>query len=130
VGEGRRGVVAKVSGPIVVAKGVEGVELGEVVYVGEERLLGEVVRVSAESFTVQVYEDTEGLRPGEPVEATGRLLTAELGPGLLAAVFDGIQRPLSEVAKVSGPFVRRGVRVNALPRNARWRARGRRARGA
>jgi V/A-type H+-transporting ATPase subunit A len=120
VSEGRRGVVAKVSGPIVVAKGVEGVELGEVVYVGEERLLGEVVRVSAESFTVQVYEDTEGLRPGEPVEATGRLLTAELGPGLLAAVFDGIQRPLSEVAKVSGPFVRRGVRVNALPRNARW----------
>jgi len=116
----RKGVVIKVSGPIVVAKGVEDVELGEVVYVGNDQLLGEVVRVSTGGFTVQVYEDTGGLRPGEPVVATGRLLTAELGPGLLTTVFDGTQRPLIEVAEVSGPFVKRGVRVNALSRKAKW----------
>jgi len=116
----RKGVVIKVSGPIVVAKGVEDVELGEVVYVGNDQLLGEVVRVSTGGFTVQVYEDTGGLRPGEPVAATGRLLTAELGPGLLTTVFDGTQRPLIEVAEVSGPFVKRGVRVNALSRKAKW----------
>lgn len=116
----RKGVVIKVSGPIVVAKGVEDVELGEVVYVGNDQLLGEVVRVSTGGFTVQVYENTGGLRPGEPVVATGRLLTAELGPGLLTTVFDGTQRPLIEVAEVSGPFVKRGVRVNALSRKAKW----------
>jgi len=87
---------------------------------GNDQLLGEVVRVSTGGFTVQVYEDTGGLRPGEPVAATGRLLTAELGPGLLTTVFDGTQRPLIEVAEVSGPFVKRGVRVNALSRKAKW----------
>lgn len=120
MGGERRGRVARVAGPIVEAKGVEDVELGEVVYVGEEQLLGEVVRVAAGAFTVQVYEDTSGLRPGEPVVATGKLLTAELGPGLLAKVFDGIQRPLSGILELTGPFIKRGVRLNALPRSARW----------
>jgi V/A-type H+-transporting ATPase subunit A len=116
----RKGFIVRISGPVVFAKGVEDIKLGEVVYVGEEGLLGEVVRVSRDYFAIQVYEDTSGLRPKEPVTATGKLLVAELGPGLLGRVFDGVQRPLEDIAALVGPFVRRGVKVPSLPRNKRW----------
>jgi len=111
--------VYSVSGPVVAVKGT-GVSIGEVVYVGEEGLIGEVVRVAGNTFTVQVYESTSGLRPGEPVYTTGKLLTAELGPGLMGEIFDGVQRPLEEVLKLTGSFVRRGARVNALDRYKKW----------
>lgn len=116
----RKGYIAKVSGPVVIAKGISDIKMGEVVYVGNEGLLGEVVRVSQDSFAVQVYEDTSGLRPKEPVTATGKLLVAELGPGLMGRVFDGVQRPLKSIEELVGPFVKRGVKVNPLPRNVKW----------
>lgn len=116
----RKGYVISVSGPVVAAKGIPDIKIGEVVYVGEERLLGEVVRVSQERFMVQVYEDTSGLKPKEPVFASGKLLVAELGPGLMSTVFDGVQRPLKTILELMGPFVRRGAKVNALPRDKKW----------
>ena len=116
----RKGFIERISGPVVIAKGIKDIKLGEVVEVGYERLIGEVVRVSEEYFTIQVYESTSGIRPGEPVYATGKMLVAELGPGLLARIFDGVQRPLEEILKRVGPFIRRGVKVNALPRDVKW----------
>ncbi len=116
----REGFIERISGPVVIAKGIKDIKLGEVVEVGYERLIGEVVRVSEEYFTIQVYESTSGIRPGEPVYATGKMLVAELGPGLLARIFDGVQRPLEEILKRVGPFIRRGVKVNALPRDVKW----------
>lgn len=109
-----------IGGPVVIAKGASDVKIGEVVYVGKEGLVGEVVRVSGEHFTIQVYESTSGIRPGEPVYTSGKLLVAELGPGLMSSIYDGIQRPLDEVLKVTGPFIKRGVKVNALPRDKKW----------
>jgi len=114
------GYIVGISGPVVVAKGLPHVKMGEVVYVGEEQLVGEVVRVSSDSFTIQVYEDTSGLKPKEPVITTRKLLVAELGPGLMSRTFDGVGRPLEEIRKLVGDFVRRGVRVNTLPRDVKW----------
>ncbi len=117
---GRKGYIARVSGPVVTVKGLEDVKMGEVVYVGEEELIGEVVRISSDFFIAQVYEDTSGVRPKEPVVATGKLLVAELGPGLMSRTFDGIQRPLRDIRELIGDFVQRGVKVSALPRNKKW----------
>ncbi|RLE62864.1 MAG: V-type ATP synthase subunit A [Thermoprotei archaeon] len=114
------GYIVGISGPVVVAKGLPHVKMGEVVYVGKEQLVGEVVRVSSDSFTIQVYEDTSGLKPKEPVITTRKLLVAELGPGLMSRTFDGVGRPLEEIRKLVGDFVRRGVRVNTLPRDVKW----------
>ena len=116
----RKGSIEKISGPVVIARGIPDIRIGEVVEVGEERLIGEVVRVSEGFFTIQVYENTSGIKPGEPVIGTGKLLTAELGPGLMSRVFDGIQRPLKDIMELIGPFVRRGIKVNILPRNVKW----------
>ncbi|RLE71158.1 MAG: V-type ATP synthase subunit A [Thermoprotei archaeon] len=116
----RKGVIDRVSGPLVVCSGIRGVAIGEIVEVGSEGLIGEVVRVIGDRFFVQVYESTSGLKPGEGVVATGRRLTAELGPGLLGSIFDGIQRPLPELLKLSGPFIGRGFKLNALPRDRKW----------
>ena len=116
----RRGVIERVSGPLVVCSGIAGVTLGEIVEVGSDRLIGEVVRVIGKRFFVQVYENTSGLKPGEEVTATGKRLVAELGPGLLGSIFDGLQRPLPELLKLSGPFIKRGFKLNALPRNRKW----------
>jgi len=118
--EKRKGYIERISGTVVVARGIKDVKIGEVVYVGYDRLIGEVVRIQQDSFVIQVYEPTGGLSPKEPVYGTGQLLSAELGPGLLTSVFDGIERPLYEVLQKVGPFVKRGVRVNALPRDKRW----------
>ncbi len=116
----RIGSIASISGPVVTAKGIPDIKIGEVAFVGEERLLGEVVRVARDHFIVQVYEDTGGVKPGEPVYASGKLLVAELGPGLMSSVFDGVQRPLNVILEETGPFIRRGVKVNALPRDKKW----------
>ncbi len=116
----RKGYIAKISGPVVIGKGINDIKLGEVVYVGNEGLLGEVVRVSQDYFAVQVYEDTSGLRPREPIVGTGKLLVAELGPGLMSSVYDGVQRPLESIRELVGPFVKRGVKVNPLSREKRW----------
>ncbi|HEY7513210.1 MAG TPA: V-type ATP synthase subunit A [Vicinamibacteria bacterium] len=114
------GSVVKVSGPTVVARGLERASLYELVRVGEERLVGEIIRIRAGLATIQVYEETAGLGLGEPVVAGGEPLTVELGPGLLGQVFDGIERPLPALADASGDFIRRGIAHPALDRERRW----------
>ena len=114
------GSVVKISGPAVVARGLEGASLYEVVRVGGERLVGEIIRIQGGLATIQVYEETAGLGLGEPVVATEAPLVVELGPGLLGQTFDGIQRPLSALALLSGDFIRRGIAHPALDREKRW----------
>jgi V/A-type H+-transporting ATPase subunit A len=117
----KTGEIERITGSVITAKGLTGVYMGEVVNVGSEGLVGEVIRVSEENFTMQVYEPTTGLKPGEQVIATGRRLVAELGPGLLMNVLDGIERPLDVILKRQGPFLTRGIKINTLPRNKKWR---------
>lgn len=112
--------ITAVNGPVVIALGAERVAMLELVQVGEERLLGEVIRLEGEQATIQVYEDTSGLAPGMPVYGTGLPLSAELGPGLLGQVFDGVQRPLEAIKERTGAFIQRGVQVEALDRSVRW----------
>ncbi len=114
------GKIRRISGPLVVAEGMSGSMVYEVVYVGEERLIGEIIGLHGDHAYIQVYEDTSGLEVGEPVEGSGSLLFAELGPGIVGKVFDGLQRPLSVIGSLIGPFVKRGVKVPALPRDVKW----------
>ncbi len=114
------GKIYRISGALVVAKGLEGVRMNEVVRVGEERLVGEVIRIAEDFAFIQVYEDTSGLRVGEVVERTGESLAVELGPGLLGQAFDGIQRPLDQIRALKGDFIERGVDIPALPRDKKW----------
>ena len=117
----KKGKLSRISGPVVSAKGMQGVKMYELVKVGEEKLLGEVIKLVGETATIQVYEDTAGLKPGEPVEPTGNPLVVELGPGLLKSIYDGIQRPLSEIAAVTkSPFIPRGVYVPAIDKEKKW----------
>jgi len=116
----RMGEIIKISGTVVVGKGIPDIEIGEVSEVGEERLIGEVIRIFEDKFAVQVYEPTSGLKPGDPIFGTGKKLVAELGPGLLNNIFDGIGRPLEELIKLSGPFIRRGIKLNTLSRDRKW----------
>ena len=114
------GRLVRIAGPTVAIEGLEAAALNEIVYVGEERLLAEVIRIEGGVATAQVYEETAGLALGEPAEATGEPLAVELGPGLLGEVFDGVQRPLARLAGAQGDFVGRGVRLPALDRARRF----------
>jgi V/A-type H+-transporting ATPase subunit A len=116
----RIGKIIRISGPVVQAEGALGFEMHELVMVGNEELIGEVVRIEGDIITVQVYEDTVGLKVGEPVKGSGMPLSVELGPGLIQNIFDGIQRPLTIIREVTGDFVRRGVKTTALPRDKKW----------
>ncbi len=113
------GKLKKISGPVVVAEEMAGSQINEVVTVGNEKLMGEIISLKGSDASIQVYEDTTGLKPGEPVVPSGNPLTVELGPGLLSGVFDGIQRPLSVLSE-SGSFIQRGVSINSLDRKAKW----------
>ncbi|MCX8163121.1 MAG: V-type ATP synthase subunit A [Candidatus Micrarchaeota archaeon] len=115
------GKLIKISGPVVVAEGMLGSAMYDVVLVGEEKLTGEIIKIEGERATIQVYEDTSGLKPGEIVESTNQPLAVELGPGLLTSIYDGIQRPLEQIAKKSSShFIFRGVNVPALDRTKKW----------
>jgi V/A-type H+-transporting ATPase subunit A len=114
------GAITRIAGPVVAATGLEDVRLYDVVRVGQLGLIGEVIRLSGDRATVQVYEDTSGLKIGEPVLGTGAPLVAELGPGLLGRVYDGLQRPLEDLALASGHFLERGVAAAPLPCEKRW----------
>lgn len=116
----RFGIIKKVVGPVVFAENMENITMYEMVKVGLDRIIGEVIRIEGDDAVIQVYEDTTGVSPGEPVEPTGALLSVELGPGLLNQIFDGIQRPLIFLEKESGFFIRRGIYPDALPRNKKW----------
>ncbi|MBI2358128.1 MAG: V-type ATP synthase subunit A [Deltaproteobacteria bacterium] len=115
------GRLCRIAGPVVVADGMRGARIGDVALVGEARLIAEIIRLEGDRATLQVYEDTIGLRFGEPVVSTAEPLMAELGPGLLAGIFDGLQRPLPEIQKQAGPFIPKGAALPALPRAMRWR---------
>lgn len=114
------GRILKVSGPLVVAEGMSTSRMYDVVKVSEKRLVGEIIGLEGERASIQVYEDTGGIGPGEPVYPTHEPLSVELGPGLIEAIYDGIQRPLSEISEKTGAFITRGVEVPALSRTRKW----------
>ncbi|MFN3466897.1 MAG: V-type ATP synthase subunit A, partial [Candidatus Brocadiales bacterium] len=115
-----KGKIIKISGPAVIADGMTGAKMNDMVRVGNLGLIGEIIRLDGDTAFIQVYEDTSGLFIGEHVESTEEPLIVELGPGLLGAVFDGIQRPLDVVEKQCGFFVSRGLIVNKLDRKRAW----------
>lgn len=115
------GVIRRINGSFVVAEGPRGARTGDAVYIGELKLIGEVIRISGDLVSLQCYEDTSGLRPGEPVIGTGAPLMAELGPGLIGEIFDGLERSETELWKLTGPFIRRGVKIAPLRRDKKWR---------
>lgn len=113
--------IIKVAGPLVVAKGMRGAKMFEVVRVANEKLVGEVIELKGDEASIQVYEETSGVRPGEPVELTGQTLSVELAPGLLTSIFDGIQRPLQLIEEqAKSPYITRGIDVPALDRTKTW----------
>ena len=110
------GIITKVSGPLVVAEGLADANVSDVVRVGSQRLIGEILNMTGDSASIQVYEETSGLGPGAEVVTTGLPLSVELGPGMLENIYDGIQRPLPEIRALTGETITRGVQVSALNR--------------
>ena len=115
-----QGKVVKVSGPLVIASGMEEANMFDVVHVGEQGLIGEIIEMRGDRASIQVYEETAGLGPGAPVVSTGAPLSVELGPGLIETMYDGIQRPLEEMVAAVGPNITRGIKVPALSRSKKW----------
>ena len=116
----RTGIIYGINGPVVYLKGNTGFKMAEMVYVGKEKLVGEVISLTTDTTTVQVYEETTGMKPGEEVIATGDAISVTLAPGILNNIFDGIERPLSEIAKNSGKYINRGVSVDSLDTSKLW----------
>lgn len=114
------GVIKKVAGPLVIASGMRDANMFDVVRVSEQRLIGEIIEMHGDEASIQVYEETSGLGPGEPVESMEVPMSVELGPGLITSIYDGIQRPLDDIMKVSGNNLKRGVEVPSLKRNLKW----------
>lgn len=115
-----KGVIKKVAGPLVIAQGMRDANMFDVVRVSEQRLIGEIIEMHGDEASIQVYEETSGLGPGEPVESMGVPMSVELGPGLITSIYDGIQRPLDDIMKISGNNLKRGVEVPSLKRNLKW----------
>ncbi len=115
-----QGTIIKVSGPLIVASGMADVQMYDVVRVSEKHLIGEVIELRGDKASIQVYEETGGIGPGEPVVSTGAPLSVELAPGLIESIYDGIQRPLSEIRKVAGDRITRGIEVNSLDHEKLW----------
>ena len=114
------GVIKKVAGPLVIASGMRDANLYDVVRVSKQRLIGEIIEMHGDEASIQVYEETAGLGPGEPVESTEVPMSVELGPGLISSIYDGIQRPLDDIMKISGNNLKRGVEVPSLKRDRKW----------
>ncbi len=114
------GTIKKIAGPLVIAKGMRDANMFDVVRVSERRLIGEIIEIHGDEASIQVYEETSGLAPGEPVESTGVPMSVELGPGLITSIYDGIQRPLDDIMKISGNNLQRGVEVPSLKRDLEW----------
>ena len=114
------GTIVKVAGPLVIAEGMRDANMFDVVRVSEQKLIGEIIEMHGDKASIQVYEETSGLGPGEKVESTGMPLSVELGPGLIGSIFDGIQRPLERIMEVSGTNLERGVDVPKLDRDKKW----------
>ncbi len=115
-----KGVLVRIAGPVVIAKGIKP-KMYDVCRIGNEQLMGEVIQINGDKVTIQVYEDTSAIKPGEPVISTGEPLKVELGPGLLSSIYDGIQRPLPVLIKQMGDFITRGVDAPGLDQNKKWK---------
>ena len=115
-----KGTIKKVAGPLVIAEGMRDASMFDVVRVSRERQIGEIIEIHGDQASIQVYEETSGLGPGEPVESTGAPLSVELGPGLIGSIFDGIQRPLVRIMEESGNNLHRGVEIPSLDREKKW----------
>ena len=115
-----KGTIKKVAGPLVIAEGMRDANMFDVVRVSSQRLIGEIIEMHGDEASIQVYEETSGLGPGEPVESTEAPLSVELGPGLITSIYDGIQRPLDDIMKISGTNLKRGVEVPSLKRDLKW----------
>ena len=116
----KTGVIFGINGPVVYLKGDPGFKMNEMVYVGRENLVGEVIGLTSERTVIQVYEETGGLKPGETVTGTGAPVSVTLAPGILNNIFDGIERPLRAIAKESGPYLGRGLAVESLDTKKKW----------
>ncbi len=116
-----KGVIKKVSGPLVVAKGMRDANMRDVVHVSDRHLTGEIIEIHGDEASIQVYEETSGLRPGEPVESTGVPMSVELGPGIISSIYDGIQRPLEKIRELTNSnLLQRGISVPSLDREKKW----------
>jgi len=115
-----KGTIYRISGPVVIAHDLESPKMYDVVKVGSMQLIGEIIKINGDDAIIQVYEDTSGLKPGEPVENTGSQLSVMLGPGLLGSIYDGIQRPLDKIKAIAGDFIARGVSVDPLDPKKKW----------
>lgn len=115
-----KGIIKKVAGPLVIASGMRDANMFDVVRVSNQRLIGEIIEIHGDEASIQVYEETSGLGPGEPVESMDVPMSVELGPGLIRSIYDGIQRPLDDIMKVSGNNLKRGVEVASLKRDRKW----------
>ena len=116
----KTGIIYGVNGPVIYLKGDTGFKISEMVYVGPEKLVGEVIGLKKHMTTIQVFEETTGLKPGETVIGTGDAISVLLGPGIIHNIFDGIQRPLAEIAQASGKYISRGVSVDSLDTEKKW----------
>ena len=119
-GKKARGEIYGINGPVVTLLGDQGFQMNEMVYVGKNRLVGEVIGLNTEKTTIEVYEETSGMKPGEPVEGTGSPVSCLLAPGILDNIFDGIERPLSSIREKDGAYIERGVSVDSLDREKLW----------
>src|SRR5574342_258639 len=115
------GTITWINGPVVRARGSRHVGMLELVEVGDERLVGEVIGLKGDQMTVQVYEETSGMQTGAPVYGTGLPLSVELGPGLIQSIYDGVQRPLPLIEQAVGSFITRGARFDPISRDKRWK---------
>jgi V/A-type H+/Na+-transporting ATPase subunit A len=114
------GNIIKIAGPVIVADGMKGTQMYEMVKVGKDKLIGEIIELKGDEATIQVYEETAGMKPGEPIESTGGPLSVELGPGILGSIFDGIQRPLDKIKVITGDYIHRGIDVPSIPKDKKW----------
>ena len=116
----KQGKIIKVSGPLVVASGMEDAKMFDVVKVSDEKLVGEIIEIHGDEASIQVYENTSGIGPGEPVYLTGKPLAVELGPGLIKSIYDGVQRPLTLIYEQAGDYITRGIDVPGIDREKKW----------
>jgi V/A-type H+/Na+-transporting ATPase subunit A len=114
------GNIIKIAGPVIIADGMRGTQMHEMVKVGDHKLIGEIIELEGDTATIQVYEETAGLKPGEKIESTGGPLSVELGPGIMGSIFDGIQRPLEVIKAKTGDFIERGVDVPSIDKDKKW----------
>lgn len=116
----KEGNIIKIAGPVIVADGMRGTQMYEMVKVGDSKLIGEIIELEGDTATIQVYEETAGLKPGEKIESTGGPLSVELGPGIMGSIFDGIQRPLDVIKAKYGSFIERGIDVPSINKEKKW----------